>query len=270
VYRNAGMTRISIGLQSCDPGLLETLGRSHDLEAFLKAYSAARNAGFKDINIDLMFGIPGQTLEVWADTLEKVCNLHPEHISAYSLTLDSDTPIAKRIKAGELTAAEDEEDRELYHYAAKYLKSNGYVRYEISNFAKNGHYSRHNLNYWKNGEYLAFGAGAHSYVNRIRWSNIADPNEYIRAVMSEKPVKTDITRVSDRNFMAEYIFLRLRLIEGIDLFEFEKIFKSSIYKYHNRVIRDFIEEGLLIESAGHLKLTEKGLDLANIVMSEFI
>jgi oxygen-independent coproporphyrinogen-3 oxidase len=275
-YIGAGVNRLSIGLQAVQDKLLCTLGRIHDFEQFLEGYRYAREAGFKNINVDLMFGLPGQTTSDWRDTLERICSLKPEHLSCYSLKIEENTPFhgvygfdLKRSEGVEDLPSEDEE-REMYHYAIEYLKTNNYKHYEISNFALEGYECKHNLIYWKHEPYIGIGAGAHSYFENERFSNANTIKEYIKEISNEKLPIQGKEKIDSDEAMGEFMMLGLRLVGGVDKAEFKRRFGKTIDEVYSYQIKKFERIELLINESSSLKLTHRGLDVANQVMSEFI
>jgi len=260
-YRECGVNRLSIGLQSVNNHELKALGRIHTYEEFLETYQMARNAGFKNINIDLISAIPHQTVESWRETLEKVVELNPEHISAYSLIIEEGTPFFERYGEGqhdeELPSEEDE--RRMYHDTREILASYGYERYEISNYAKPGYECRHNLGYWERCEYLGIGVGAASLIGNERWSQ-----------GDNLDCSPEVEPLSRENEMEEFMFLGLRKIQGVSMQRFEELFGVSMDKVYGNVITVMKEKGLLEEVNGFVRLTEDGIDVSNYVMSEFL
>lgn len=240
VLAEGGVNRVSLGLQAWQPRLLRNIGR-RDSGAFTENYKALRDAGFENINIDVMFSLPGQSQKDWEETLREVCALAPEHISAYALTP---------------TDVDDETDRRMYHYCKAFLAAQGYMQYEISNFCKPGFESRHNLLYWKRGDYRGYGLGAHSFVNGVRFQNTEDLDEYLP--------------LSEADAMAEFMFLGLRLTEGVRIAAFAEEFGRSLYEIYGPWIEKMTAGGLLCEKNGYIALTDLGMDLANTVMSGFL
>lgn len=262
-YRQAGINRLSIGLQSTDDEELKELTRLHDYKTFLETYEDARAAGFMNINVDLMSGIPGQTADSFEKTLERVCNLNPEHISAYSLIIEPGTPFFD--KYGEAGSAVSEEtDREIYARTKKYLEARGYLRYEISNYSKKGFECRHNLGYWRRTPYIGFGIAAASLLGDRRTTTHSDISKFIEGDFSgesENLTKEDI--------ISEYMFLGLRCIEGVSKEAFFKEFGVSLDELYKKELGKLEKEGLLI-SDDSVRLTDRGLDLANYCMSRFM
>lgn len=254
-YREVGINRLSIGLQSALDEELKKLGRIHTFEEFLDTYKLAREEGFHNINIDLMSAIPGQTVESYEHTLRTVAEIKPEHISAYSLIIEEGTPFYERYGQGghqeELPGEEDE--RRMYQMTKEILAQYGYERYEISNYAKKGYACRHNLGYWERAEYLGIGRGASSLMDNQRW------------IQGEE--KEEIDRQGQ---MEEFMFLGLRKMEGVSCAVFEKAFGCTIESVYHEVIQRMKEMGLMEDADGYLRLTERGIDLSNYVMSEFL
>ena len=305
VMREMGVNRISLGLQSAQNNELKALGRIHTYEEFVESYKLLRKNGFDNINIDLMADIPEQTLESYQDTLEKVLVLEPEHISSYSLIIEEGTPFYQMEEEGKLLIPDEEMDRKMYELTQKLLAGNGYVRYEISNYAKKGRECRHNLTYWQMGEYLGLGLGASSYFGGYRFSNVSDMTEYFKffcdmnhisaskalereqrnkkcAVISESATENYLERnlqnvasyhkLSKNEEMEEFVFLGLRTMKGISLAEYNKRFDVNFRELYQDILQDLLQKNLLAESENHdrIYLTEKGIDVSNIVLAEFL
>ena len=260
VYRRIGINRLSIGLQSTDDQELKMLGRIHTYKDFLDTYTLAREVGFQNINVDLMSGIPFQTLGGWEDTLKKVAELGPEHISAYSLIIEEGTPFYEKYGEGERAEArrrrelpDEDTERMMYQFTKNILWSYGYHRYEISNYAKEGYECRHNLGYWNRTEYLGIGTGAASLINNQRFVEGGE-----------------IEVLSLQNQMEEYMFLGLRKIEGVSKTDFRQTFGRSIENAYGKVLIDMYQKQLLEDTGEYIRLTEKGIDVSNYVMSEFL
>lgn len=279
-YYEAGINRLSIGLQSADNKELQCLGRIHSYEEFLQTYENTVKSGFNNVNIDLMSAIPGQTVESYQKTLKAVLSLNPSptHISAYSLILEEGTPFGDN--PPELP--DEEIDREMYKITDEMLKDSGYHRYEISNYAKEGYECIHNKVYWKRGDYVGFGIGAASLVDNVRFHNIADIEEYMGQLekykeisLSELHLKEDIQSLSVEEQMEEYMFLGLRLTEGISEKDFFETFQKSIHEVYPGLIAKLKKQGLIIcepedENGNRIKLSDFGLDVSNVVMAEFL
>ena len=257
--KNAGVNRISIGLQSANDDELAFLGRIHTFDVFLKTYEDAKKAGFDNINIDLMFSLHQQTAEKWLYTLNKVVDLKPAHISAYSLIVEEGTPFYSL----ELELPDEETDRAMYYGAVDLLKSKGYKHYEISNFALNGMECKHNVKYWKRENYLGFGCGASGMYNNVRYQNTYDVSEYI----NNNFVSEEVLTTSDA--MAEHIFLGLRMVDGFNIEQFKNIYNVDFRKKYREQIKKFTDLGLL-EVGENCRLTKEGLSVSNSVMCEFI
>lgn len=254
-YRRAGVNRLSIGLQSAENKDLAMLGRIHTFEEFLVTYQNAREEGFSNINIDLISGIPHQTPESWEKTLHKIAGLSPEHISAYSLIIEEGTPFYERYGEGRHAEElpDEEEERWMYQNTKSILEAYGYHRYEISNYAKPGYECRHNIGYWDRVEYLGIGDGAASLMENRRWKEGEEP---------------EILSVKDQ--MEEFMFLGLRKMEGVSKKKFREVFGISMDAVYGKVLKDMAEKGLMEEGEGWIRLTERGIDISNYVLSEFL
>lgn len=271
-YKNGGINRISIGLQSTNSWLLKLVGRIHSYKQFLEVYNLAREVGFKNINVDLMIGLPAQTLHDVEKDIEKICYLNPQHISVYSLIVEEGTRIEERIKNKELYLPSEELERKMYWKVKNTLEEKGYKHYEISNFAKKGFESKHNLACWNQEEYIGFGLAAHSYIDGKRYSNTDNLEEYlVGADASVRPnIKTTHEIQNKESKMKEYMLLGLRKIEGVKISDFKnKFVENPIYKYRNE-LNKLSMQGLIEIEEDNIKLTNKGLDLANLVWEEFV
>ena len=271
-YYKIGINRLSIGLQSANDELLKMLGRIHTYNEFEDVYEKARKVGFKNINVDLMIGLPKQSIEDVEQSLKKIIDKSPEHISVYSLIVEEDTKMFDLIESGKLELPSEELEREMYWKVKNVLKDNGYEHYEISNFAKKGFESKHNSNCWKQHSYLGFGVAAHSYYDGIRYSNISDIKRYIENYENGESVYNIIfhEKQSKEQMMKEYMLLGLRKINGIKISEFkEKFVDNPIYVFRNE-LNKLVEQGLVEVLEDRIILTDKGLDLANVVWMEFV
>ncbi len=271
-YKDCGINRLSIGLQSTQDELLKKIGRIHNFEEFLNTYKMAKKIGFKNINIDLMIGLPGQRISDLKDSLEKVVKLKPKHISVYSLIVEEGTPISEKIQKGELELPDEETERNMYWYVKNMLELNGYIHYEISNFAKKGYYSKHNMNCWEQKEYLGIGSAAHSYRDITRYSNTTNVEEYIKNVKQNKLERNRIIHEIQKedDTKKEFMLLGLRKIEGIKISDFKNKFGDNpIYLYRTE-LNKLVEEKLIIVDDDNIRLTNKGIDLANLVWEEFV
>lgn len=298
VYRQSGINRISLGLQSAQNVELKMLGRIHTWEQFLKTYELARSGGFSNINVDLMSSLPGQHIETYADSLQKVCRLKPEHISAYSLIIEKGTPFydlykfdAVKQRAGMVTDALPTEDEvyEMTKLTEEMLKENGYVHYEVSNFAQPGYACRHNIGYWTRVNYLGMGLGASSLMENIRYTNTSDLYTYLEQVdviregiWENKRSDGTIEQLPATNLhasaelvgkyaqMEEFMYLGLRMIDGISRDDFFQSFGMPIEAVYQEVLNHLQEEKLLERRAGRIYLTPKGQDVSNYALVQFL
>ena len=268
-YRAAGVNRLSFGLQSADNNELKMLGRIHTFEQFAESFRLARNAGFNNINVDLMSAIPGQTEATLENTFDKVMALQPEHISVYSLILEDGTYLADNIDKFPPVPDEDE-DRRMYHMTKERLYSAGYERYEISNYSRPGYECRHNLLYWNRGEYYGFGCSAAGFIGNERYSDIRDVKKYIEFNGDIEKLHENIEILTKEDAMEEFMFLGLRKMAGVDVMDFQRRFGVPIENVYAKDIEHNIDKGLLIRQGDMLKLTEYGIDICNTVMSDFI
>ena len=271
-YRSCGINRISIGLQSTNNTLLKEIGRIHDFKQFLETFKMAKKVGFKNINVDLMLGLPNQRIKDLKESLEQILKLKPKHVSVYSLIVEDGTPIANKIEKGELQLPDEELERNMYWFVKNTLELNGYKHYEISNFAKKGYESKHNLNCWNQKEYIGIGVAAHSYRDITRYSNTENIEEYIKNVNNEEFNKNKIIHEVQKEDDAkkEFMLLGLRKIDGIKISDFKNKFGDNpIYLYRNE-LKKLIDEKLLIIDNNDIRLSNKGIDLANLVWEEFV
>ena len=267
-YQMCGINRLSIGLQTTNDNLLKKIGRIHTYSEFLSTYNLARKLGFSNINVDLIFSLPDESLDDLKLDLEKIIELSPEHISTYSLIVENGTKIKKLIEenADGYNLPSEDIERQMYWYIKNTLEEKGYGHYEISNFAKEGYESKHNLNCWNQKEYFGFGAAAHSFIDGIRFSNKKILSEYIFNFKSR-----DIEEKMNREELAkEYMMLGLRKIDGVSISEFERKFNLNPLLYFRFEISKLTDEDLIEVDLDDIKLTKKGLDFANIVWEEFI
>ena len=268
--RNAGVNRLSIGLQSTNNEELKLLGRVHSYEDFLETYSIARAVGFDNINIDLMSALPGQTLETWIGTLNRVLDLRPQHISAYSLIIEEGTRLYDELDKFPPIPDEDE-DRKMYQETKRILAQKGYERYEISNYAQKGYESRHNIRYWKRDNYVGFGLGSASMVENVRWNNTSDMEVYLKEFLEKSgSVRDDIQKLTENECMEEFMFLGLRMIKGVSKADFHKAFGKSLDEVYVSVISKWKKENILIENDDYIAFSDKGIDISNVVLSEFL
>ena len=269
-YREIGINRLSIGLQTSNDNLLKLIGRIHNFEQFLQTVNLAKLAGFTNINVDVMIGLPNQTIYDVEDTLNKIIKLDVTHISVYSLIVEEGTKIEKLLDNDTLKLPDEEIERYMYWFAKRKLEENGYIHYEISNFAKIPYRSKHNLDCWNQKEYIGFGVSASSYEEGIRYRNKDEIEEYIKNIEEEQERKNVIIdeKQDKQTMMNEYMILGLRKITGININEFRRKFEvSPLYKY-NKELTKLVREGLI--NIDNIRLSKKGLDLANLVWEEFI
>lgn len=264
-YVRDGINRISIGLQSCNDNLLKMIGRIHTFEEFLNTYKLAQEAGFTNINVDLMIGLPNQTIDNVKDSLEKIIKLKPKHISVYSLIVEEGTPIYRKIEKGELELPNEDLERKEYWEVKRSLEEFGYKHYEISNFAKEGHESKHNVNCWEQKEYIGFGVAAHSYINKIRFSNVEKIEEYLE---NKESIIHEIQDVEAQK--KEYMLLGLRKIDGVKISSFKNKFGSNPIMEFKDELSKLVNEGLIEIDLDEIRLSNKGVDLANVVWEKFV
>jgi oxygen-independent coproporphyrinogen-3 oxidase len=264
-YRNAGINRISFGAQAWQNDLLKSIGRIHNQEDIANSVAMAKTVGFDNINCDLMFSLPNQSCEDFLDSIKNVAAMGVQHISAYSLIIEENTPFYAMYDRGELKQPNDEEDRKMYHRGIELLKWLGYRQYEISNFALEGKECKHNLVYWYRGEYKGFGLGAASLLNEVRLKNTESFDDYIAgAYLLEKE------SLSVKDMQEEFMFLGLRCNKGIAESDFAANFGVSIDKVYGKQLSEFVSEGLIKRENGNVFLTERGFDISNMVFAEFI
>ncbi len=274
ICRMNGVNRVSIGLQSADNRDLKVLGRIHTYEDFLKTYQKVREAGFRNVNIDLMSALPGQTAASWKASLKKVVMLKPEHISAYSLMIEEGTPFYERYHGHPELLPSEAEDRRIYYETKAYLKRHGYERYEISNYAKQGCECRHNIGYWTGAEYLGLGLGASSYLCGFRFRNEEDLEAYLRIPMvGEKAgagLHQEMMQLSDKEKMEEFMFLGMRMMRGVSGSEFLERFGVNMWNVYGEVLHKLQENHLIVVDNPYVRLSDFGIDISNYVLSEFL
>ena len=271
-YKEYGINRLSIGLQSANDKILKKIGRIHDYKQFEETFFYARKCGFKNINIDLMIGLPTQAVEDVKQTLEKIIQKNPEHISVYSLIIEEGTIIEKMINENKLQLPDEETERIMYWTVVNELKENGYNQYEISNFSKKTYESKHNTNCWKQKQYIGLGTSAHSYLNKKRYSNTNNIEEYIKNIQ-ENNISKNITiheEQTEESTMNEYMLLGLRMIQGININEFKQKFKTDPTIKYKKILEKLQKENLIQITKTSIKLTKQGIDFGNIVWEEFI
>ena len=276
LYKNAGINRLSIGLQSADNRELKTLGRIHIYEDFLKCFQNARMEGFGNINIDLMNDIPGQTEKSWQDTLKHVLMLKPEHVSIYNLIIEEGTPFYDMYNAGQLPLPGEETESAIDEITRTITGKYGFERYEVSNYAKPGFECRHNYGYWSNVEYIGFGLGAASYYDNRRWNNTRDFKKYMELNFHMDmqngwaELHTDV-QVLDRNEqMEEFMFLGLRRIEGVSEVEFKTRFQVDIMSVFGDKLSQYVSQGLILHEGYRYRFSDHGMDVSNVILSDFL
>ena len=275
IYKSAGINRISVGLQSASDAELRELGRIHTYEDFLKSYDLIRKKGFSNVNIDLMAALPGQTLKSYEQTLRRVLALKPEHISAYSLIIEEGTPFYEKYEADELLREKgekpqmlpsEETERLMYERTKELLLAHGYERYEISNYARRGYACRHNIGYWRRENYLGFGLGSASLLENERFHNTTDLTDYLGGdYLAYEQEKLD-----KKSQMEEFMFLGLRMTDGISTECFRQTFGLTVELVYGPVLEQQIADQLLRKEEGRIFLTERGLDVSNYVMAQFL
>lgn len=291
LYKKAKINRISMGVQSTNDKILKQIGRIHTYNEFLEAYNLVRKIGFDNINIDLMIGLPNQTISDVKESLEKIIELNPNHISVYSLILEEGTVLDKMIEEGKMELLDEELERNMYWYVKNTLENSGYNHYEISNFSKIGKESKHNLNCWEQKEYIGIGTSAHSYINGVRYCNKSSVEKYIENINNKDIDVNEIVKLgnSDESFLEkvenvyeideiqsledkkrEYMLLGLRKLEGVKISSFkEKFVENPIYVYHKE-LEKLVEEDLIRIDGDRIFLSRRGIDLANLVWKEFV
>jgi oxygen-independent coproporphyrinogen-3 oxidase len=266
VYRQAGINRLSLGLQSPNDRELKILGRIHTFEDFRQSYLMAREVGFANINVDLMCAIPEQTYEGWMDNLRRIAELGPEHISAYSLIVEEGTPFASR----KLILPDEDTEYRMYEDTAPLLEKYGYHQYEISNYAREGRECLHNRGYWERTDYLGLGLGAASLIGNKRFSNTGNMQEYLAKSSHPDQIRQEVQELTMQDAMGEFMFLGLRMTEGISREDFTACFGCRIEDIYGQVLKKHRDLGLLEEQSGRIYLTRKGIHVSNAVMADFL
>lgn len=270
IMKKHNVNRISMGLQSTNDSLLKEIGRIHTFEEFKNNYYQARKAGFENINIDLMFGLPDQSLEDWKKTLEDAVSLNPDHISAYSLIIEEGTCFYKLYNNDKLNLPSEDDERNMYLMTKEILNRHGYHQYEISNYSKDKKECFHNKVYWKCNEYLGIGVSASSFIDEKRFKNIDDIRNYIEKIKNNEDVTEEVHVNDIKDDMEEFMFMGLRMIEGISLKEFKKRFGRDVYDVYDDAIKNNVKRGLLVIDSEKLYLSSNGIEVSNYVMSDFI
>lgn len=269
-YRESKINRISLGVQSLDDRLLKLIGRAHNSIDFYKSIEKIRNVGFKNINTDLIFGLPSQDLKDCKSTLEEIVKLNIEHISYYSLILEENTLMDKWYRQGKISLPDEDLEREMYYLGKDILKANGYKHYEISNFSRENYESQHNLRYWTLKPYIGFGIASHSNLGHRRFWNYSSLNKYYSSIdKGEIPIEGE-EYINRQMEMAEYLIMGLRLIEGINRESFLKRFNTPVENIYGSVLEKHSENGLLYIDGNNIRFTCKGLDLSNKVYVDIL
>lgn len=266
IYQEAGFNRISLGCQSTQDDELKRLGRIHTFAQFQESFRMAREAGFSDINVDLMSGLPGQTKKSWEQSLRTIAEMGTEHISAYSLIVEPGTPFAKQ----KLDLPEEEVEREMYEQTAEILREYGLFQYEISNYAKEGFACSHNMGYWMRRDYLGFGRSAASLFENCRWTNTADAACYETFSGQPEKIRKEQEILSTESQMEEFMFLGLRMTKGVSEAEFSKNFGKTMHSVYGPVLEKYSRMHLLQEENGRVFLTRTGISVSNVILADFL
>lgn len=271
-YKDCGINRLSIGLQAVQNNLLKDIGRIHTYEEFINTYNIAREVGFNNINVDLMINLPYQTIEDVKDSVNTILKIKPEHISVYSLIVEENTKMYDMVENNEVELSNDEIERQMYWYVKNTLEENDFIHYEISNFAKKGYESKHNMDCWNQNEYIGLGTAASSFLKDNRYSNIKDIEKYIENIESNNINQNYILEESlnDKTRMDEYMILNLRKISGININDFKQKFNQNPIMTYCKILDKLTKEKLIEIDENYIKLSNKGIDLANLVWEEFV
>ena len=270
IMRKFGINRISIGLQAVQNSLLKSIGRIHDFNEFKNNFNLARKYGFNNINIDLIFALPNQSLNDWEETLKTICKMNPEHISAYSLIIEEGTVFYNLYEKDKLNMPSEELERNMYNLGKEILKNNGYNQYEISNYTLEGKECRHNLKYWNMDEWIGVGSNSSTFLDNKRIKNISDIKKYIEKINEGEMPYEEIIENTEKDNIEEFMFMGLRKIEGIDEKEFYLRFDKTLDDIYKDVIRKYKNQELLVRNKGRLYLTDKGMEVSNIIMADFL
>lgn len=270
IMKKYGVNRLSMGLQAIQNNLLKDIGRIHSYEVFKENFELARSVGFKNINVDLMFALPNQKVSEWKESLESIIALEPEHISAYSLIIEEGTRFYSLYEKDRLRLPNEDDEREMYHMAKSTLKDSGYKQYEISNYAKEGFECRHNIIYWRMQNWIGLGSAASSHVDGERFTNCIEVEKYIQAMENGSSAREESHINKEYENIEEFMFMGLRMIEGISIREFERRFDKSVEEVYGSKIDKFVRLGLLKKDDKRIYLTDKGIEYSNNVMSEMI
>lgn len=273
-YRSCGINRLSLGVQSFNDSMLKSLGRVHTAAQAVDSFRAARKRGLENIGIDLINSLPGQTAAMWEEDLHSAVGLGPEHVSVYGLTIEEGTPLAAIEKSGALSLPDEEESAAMFESAGSILRQSGYEHYEISNYARPGRRSRHNQVYWRRGNYLGFGCGAHSFLREpefgVRWRNPDNIEEYMRSVRDGRLCREEKQHIGRREAMAEKLFLGLRMLEGVDLEQFREEFGTGFDEIYYEKCSALFESGMLEMFGGRLRIPESAMLVSNRIFEKFL
>jgi len=270
MYRNAGINRISMGVQSMNDDELAALGRLHRSDDVRKSYDTIKNAGFTNINLDMISAVPNQTMESLRFTLNELCSLTPAHLSAYSLIIEQDTPLYSMYEQDLLALPDEDTEREMYEYVIDFLGTQGYAQYEISNFAKSGFECRHNLKYWQCEPYIGLGIAAHSCFNGARYGNISSIDTYVSLIEGGNSVVAEKTVLTHQDIISDYIIMGLRLCKGVSLDKFNSRFGIDLHDIFNAEINRHIKGGFMQIRDGYLSFTRQGISVSNSILCDFI
>jgi len=270
LLRQAGFNRLSLGVQSFDDQVLRGIGRIHRAAEAAQAVGMARSAGFENISMDLMFGLPLQSLNSWRETLARAVSLEPDHISAYGLKLEEQTPLALLVASGQAALPAEREEEAMYDWLNEFLPQQGFSRYEISNYARPGRECRHNLKYWRYQPYRGFGVAAHSFNGIARFANTEELSRYIARIEAGESAEEFRETLDEPDRMAEYVFLALRTTAGLSAMDFEVQFRRSFTDYFAVAIAELKKSGMLTNEKEQWRLTEKGLKLSNQAFVKFL
>ncbi|MDT8715305.1 oxygen-independent coproporphyrinogen III oxidase [Clostridium sp. 19966] len=270
LFKKIGVNRISIGLQAWQNKILKDIGRIHTIEEFIESYKLIRKCGFDNINADIIFGLPNQTVKEFKETLNNLTELQPEHISCYSLIVEEGTPFYRLNNEGKLKLPKEDKEREMYEAAINILKSKGYKQYEISNFSKEGYECKHNIKYWKLQDYIGCGTAAHSYINKKRYRNEAHIERYIIGIKSKGSATVETINNTNKDDMEEFMFMGLRMLEGISMKEFRGRFKKDFNEVYGDITNKFCDLNLMKVNGDKVFLTHDGIQVSNSIMCEYL
>lgn len=270
ILRETGVNRLSFGVQDFHDSFLKKIGRIHTVKVVQESYKMAREVGYQNINLDLMFGLPEQNMHHFQETIKQAVSLNPEHLSVYGLKVEPGTPLYQWQEQGKITLPCDDEQAEMFEWVMEYLKAAGYDHYEISNFAKPGYQCLHNQIYWRNEAYIGFGAGAWSFFEGVRYGNVEELDAYIEHMEKEQSPVEKHDHIDMSTEMTETMIMHLRMCSGISREYFYNRFKLNIEKVYGDVINDLKSWGLLVEEEGYLHMTPRGVLLGNCVFEKFL